>query len=448
MSDDKKLVTFYEFFQPPLESGDYIVSVKQHVAGGTDDSNRFDQTFRTNTTFAVQGVRFSIPPSYVQSQFPPMGAQGEYADVLPHIVFTARTLPWQRELGVTDPNPEEGDALSYPWLALLIFDESDPAPAVAQGTLDNLLHPPTGVASYPNLTLEYGQQPTDPCNYTDVPVSLFSAIAPKSTEVRWLAHSRTITKELLAMKARGEVDTPTGETSIVVGNRLAKAGHKTSCSLVSLEDMGEYLPDRDGPPLGAQFLRLAVLASWSFSSVEQPVTFREYLTHLDHVPSTLQVPYSNGKHTPNAAVQQALEMGYTALPHHTRQAADLVSWYRGPLLPFKQGGEVKVPAASQDALTCYNPETGMLDISLSAAWQLGRLLALNDIDFATTLYNWKRSQAQAAVNSFEQQLVGEQFDIDLGGVRLHHSDLYKKLMLEAVKPTLKTMLERQKKEQK
>src|SRR5581483_8650048 len=121
---------------------------------------------------------------------------------------------------------------------LLVFDETDPAPAVASGTLNDLLHPPAGVVSYPNLTLEYGQQPGDPCNYIDVPVALFKAIAPKSTEARWLAHSRIVSPELMAQKALGDIDTPLGETAIVVGNRLAMEGHKTSCAVVSLEDMG------------------------------------------------------------------------------------------------------------------------------------------------------------------------------------------------------------------
>ena len=36
----------------------------------------------------------------------------------------------------------------------------------------------------------------------------------------------------------------------------------------------------------------------------------------------------------------------------------------------------------------------MFDVSYAAAWELGRLLALQDKDFSTGLYQWKRQQAQ------------------------------------------------------
>lgn len=437
MADEQRFITFWEFFEPPLESGDYIASVNQ-IAASEQPSQTFSESFKNSVTFAVQGIRFSLPPNYLQTKFPPEGGQGEYGDVLPHVVITMKTLPWQRNIGLGNlPKPTS-------WLALLIFDETDPAPVMESGTLLDLQHPPSGTVSYPFFTYEYGQKPDDPCNYIDVPAELFKSIAPLSTELYWLAHARTVSDSALALRALDvTVDTPLGECSVVVGNRLAKAGRKTSCFLVSLEDMGEYLPDQKGPG-AAQFIRLAVLAGWAFSSVKVPVTFREYLLQLNRDPATVQIPYPDATGTPNPAVQQALEMGYTAFAYHTRQSADLVSWYRGPLLPFDPGSTVEVPAPSADALVCYNPETGLLDTSYAAAWQLGRLLALNDQGFATTLYNWKRSENQKIVNEFENEflaraLLPEDSEID-------SATLQERLMNGSVKQAL-TRLFRNRQEQ-
>ncbi|UAY54338.1 hypothetical protein [Arachidicoccus terrestris] len=441
MNDKKKDITFYEFYQPPLESGDYLVSVSQQVAG--TGPHPFNQQFDTHLSFAVQGIRFSLSPNYVQTVFPPSSAQGEFGSVLPHVVLTAKTLPWQRDLGIA--NQTEEDSLTYPWLAVLVFDEGDPAPKIHSGSLKDLSDLPSGTLSYPGFTLEYGQHETDPCRYIDVPADLFTAIAPLSTEMQWLSSARLVSKVATQARVTDGVDTPLGESAVVAGNRLAVAGHKTTCCLVSLENMGEYLPDRTGLPTGTAALRLVVLTQWFFSSVAQPVTFRQYFEDLNHTPATLQIPYAMASGTANESVKKALELGYTILPYHTRQGGDIYSWYRGPFLPFTTEQTMTVPIPSQDALISYDPENGITDLSLSAAWQLGRLLALNDLGFSTTLYNWKQSQDQAAVNAFEQDFLSAGFQLASGRQRLHQSDFHQKLINEAVKPLLARFTEKYKK---
>jgi hypothetical protein len=47
----------------------------------------------------------------------------------------------------------------------------------------------------------------------------------------------------------------------------------------------------------------------------------------------------------------------------------------------------------------------MFDVSFAAAWQIGRLLALQNGNFATTLYNWKRANTQAAISAFEEEMI-------------------------------------------
>jgi hypothetical protein len=57
---------------------------------------------------------------------------------------------------------------------------------------------------------------------------------------------------------------------------------------------------------------------------------------------------------------------------------------------------MELPARTADALVRYDPDLSMFDVSYSAAWELGRLLALQDKDFSTSLYQWKRERAQGA----------------------------------------------------
>jgi hypothetical protein len=399
-------IAFNEYVLPPLEAGNYRATASQQVAGTQPGTSGFAETFAAELCFAVQGLRFRLPPDYLQTQYPAPAGQGDYAAVLPHVVLTATTLPWQR-----DPAVPNAGATRYPWLAVLVFDETETADSAqwqltSGGTLADLMTPPAGVCSYPNLALEYGESLTDNVNYLDVARDLFAAVAPQAAELPWLSHVRSLsvaTTEARATTAGGLA--PEREFAVVVSNRLPRPDALTTCCLVSLEGMGSYLPGQAGPPAGASQVRLAVLASWSFASVSQPESFRDYFMALDTDPATLQVPYPNATGTANTAVSEALQMGYVPLGHTTRQGARIVSWYRGPLLPFAVAAAVSVPVPSADALTNYNPDNAMPDVALGAAWQVGRLLALQDEAFATTLYNWRRGQEQSAVTAFEQDFL-------------------------------------------
>ena len=108
---------------------------------------------------------------------------------------------------------------------------------------------------------------------------------------------------------------------------------------------------------------------------------------------------------------KALKMGYTGLNHELRGGGRTVSWYRGPLLPSaKRGRVLKGPVTSPDAVTRFDPETGLLDMSYAAAWQLGRLLALQDKAFATALYLWKRKNEKTLAARIDEKISSGFFD--------------------------------------
>src|SRR5262249_20859658 len=109
--------------------------------------------------------------------------------------------------------------------------------------------------------------------------------------------------------------------------------------------------------------------------------------------------------------KNALAMGYTALEHHTRDGGNTVSWYRGPLLPYPVAQPRGLPTyTSSDAATSLNPDTGMLDVSYAVAWQLGRLLALQNKQFSVALYNWRRNNLRDVVSTMEALVARQGLD--------------------------------------
>ncbi|NEO74135.1 hypothetical protein [Moorena sp. SIO3H5] len=112
--------------------------------------------------------------------------------------------------------------------------------------------------------------------------------------------------------------------------------------------------------------------------------FAAVLKQVDH--STLRLP-NKGTVTENF-----LKMGLTAKQHLLRSGEKTASWYRGPFIPTDNSDlELSLPALSADQLRQYYEGLGMLDVSYSAAWEIGRLLALQNKSFAISLYQWKRT---------------------------------------------------------
>ena len=104
-------------------------------------------------------------------------------------------------------------------------------------------------------------------------------------------------------------------------------------------------------------------------------------------------------------------MGCVPLPHAMRQGNKTVSWYRGPLVPGNNTSkEFSLPIRTADELVYYDETCGVFDVSYSAAWELGRLLALQSKSFSLSLYHWKRTHARKLKDDAEAQLTHLPFD--------------------------------------
>jgi hypothetical protein len=255
------------------------------------------------------------------------------------------------------------------------------------------------------------------CLAIDLPADLFKAIAPRYDDLPYLAHVRQIdtgNKEVLGINDRGWF-------SLVTGNRLPQieakveppdepedkpegqppAGKRHHAFLVSFEGWQDRLKE-DWQPADGQQVRLAVLGTWAFTCAGS----NDFKAHMDllnfdlknppkpaareNLPdSWLHLPYMpyDQSREPQNIVNAAFARGYTAFNHSMRQGEKTVSWYRGPLVPlnYDKPAQVQELVSCADELLRYDPEIGLFDVTYAAAWQLGRLLALQNQSFALAL---------------------------------------------------------------
>jgi hypothetical protein len=408
-------IKFFQACLPPLFPGDYNVRVDQTV------QQIRPEPFRTDLDFSVAGPRFSLNPLDIYSVYPPANQKGNFSNSLPHIVFTRRTLPWERTMDGTEPDNEN----PCPWLALVLLGDSDfkegKISEIKTRKVGELLNPAKeDNTKGPDLTesdLNEYESTDDLCNTIDIPTDVFSKIVPAKADLPYLAHVREVhtgNKETFSILSDGCY-------SVVLGNRFPETtkkmeGIKNTAYLVSLEGYQNNLYQESGK-ITEKKIRLAVLATWSFICQGEADLFKVSMYNLDS--GLLRLPISQETRKDAAAgkdgakpVAETFEMGYTALNHHVRNGEKTVSWYRGPLVPFhyrKVETYRFLPCA--DAALRYNYETGLLDASYASAWQLGRLLALQDPHFSRAIYKFRNQARQKTKSCMEQERLEKKYQL-------------------------------------
>lgn len=463
MDPNGKLM-FIDHHRPALPDGDYSITVTQSIkasrkvldkpkntpAEWIDQEVIKEQSFTSQQrTFAVQGPRFTIGPQLIHAVFPPEGSLGEHSSVLPHISFTRSSLPWERFAFPLDDKlePKNDPALVSPWMALLVFDQSEfstktasadnskqvketpfmlgTVSGIKNGTLGPLerkekdyweIEPehPTDKAPDQLLSLKFphesGQQVGDPVAMIDVDRKLLASILPAMPELSFTAHVRQLLDEHKAP--------PSEAMATLLANRLPCPGRMSIVHLISLEgfygpsmlDIWEAAADTSKP-----FIRLISLKSWRFTCVSEAHSFKGLATGLDRTPSTLRLPDGNfDKALPD------IKKGRVGFSHLLRDGHSSASWYHGPLVPGKVTSNGKRPCVhSSDQLLRVDPDKLMVNTAYAAAWELGRLLTIQNQKVAISLFDWKRKhrhevQRLDAMRALEHlPIEGQEFDQQL-----------------------------------
>jgi hypothetical protein len=421
----------YDYYKPPLEAGNHTITVTQAVPGMAGA-----EKFEATQEFVVSAPQFVLDPTQIVNQYPPAGSTGKYGEVLPHIVLRDPMLAWERSM----QEPAAGALPEYPvpWLALLVFEEGDllsgdgqdpstqtttagilafqalngsqngkvlaPTPDIAddiQAALaDETAHP--GDASYRVAH----------CQYIRMPAAVFIKVVPRLDELCYLSHVRKVNtgdRPALGLSEHGLY-------SVTMANRFpsvpptAVGTSKNIVHLVSLEGMAAHLK---GPtvPAGCEEVALLSLASWTFSAQhDQPQDFKALAELLAPAGSAAESRWLRLQPPPPPAlpkppikeeledardeVQRRLDLGYTPLAYHTRSGETTMAWYRGPLVPQPTSSQGLRTFPSADSALIYDTSYDVFDVSLAAAWELGREVALADVAFGPKLLHFRRNASQ------------------------------------------------------
>lgn len=357
----------YDYWTPGTPAGSYTVSARQKV---TNTSGTIAWDFSPPTrTIEVGRPRLALTGGDILSTYPQPGAVSAFGETLPYVSLSEPTLPWERELT---------GLATAPWLALFLFTEDElTAEATRTGETKNLLTGNQGTG----ITLpKFTETASDlPCRVIDVPAELFTRIAPRPAELKYLAHAREPDwPETIAL------DPETRQAcSIVLSNRFPRTPGTYTAHLVSL--VGHEQTLSTPPKQGA--VRIISLWTWSFASHPQERhTFTSLAERL--TPGTLRVPEPPGAGT---HVKNRLASGYVPVAYTTFTGEQTTAWYRGPLAPHAPTSlaEHSLLTSAHEALV-YLEDVGMFDISYATAWTLGYTLILSQPHLATTMLDMRR----------------------------------------------------------
>jgi hypothetical protein len=140
--------------------------------------------------------------------------------------------------------------------------------------------------------------------------------------------------------------------------------------------------------------RFPVLAHWSFTTSEG-ATFETLMQDLD-VGLLGTVPEPDQDAPPAPTGPEVVQTGHIGLDHRTRRGDATRAWYRGPLVPFPtvrdpQDSTRPALAHSADQIRRVVPD-GREDLSLAAAFEIGRLLGLSQLSVVSALLRFRNEQ--------------------------------------------------------
>lgn len=300
-----------------------------------------NNTFSTTQTIKVVGTPYQLQPAEVFSIYPPNASTGDFSDTLPHIVLHRSTIPWERPALNGDENT--------PWLALVVLNEAE--------------------------------------------IDITKSIKAGET-IRF--DSNLINAENLVDLAHVVRRLDESEQAVVIANRLLTTGSSNVIHLVAVDK--DNFPNNNLPAGQQEFISLF---NWQVNCVNSDKKPLDN-TIINLKGGLLRLPPTKNNQTFN----EYFAKGFVPLPHFLRRGSRTVSWYRSPLVPKTCIKGVRFRNANHsDSLLRYDSTTKMLDTTYAAAWELGRLLTLQEKDIAQAIYIWKRGIAQQNKQDSEDELA-------------------------------------------
>ncbi|KAI1277738.1 hypothetical protein F5Y07DRAFT_407274 [Xylaria sp. FL0933] len=452
------------YWAPGLEAGPkHNITVKQMISaeGETPLSLEAEQSF------VVDAPQFSLPEGSVYSTYPPPG-YSDTNRILPHIVLTDPHLPWERfgsprqgtnmELrrkmqalsakGVTESS--EIPRNRVPWLIILSFSQDelrlppedlDGTSSIFRNITSSGLVRPVKQSGTLTVNMSVGDlwnltpDVTTPVTSEDIKDSrgdfifvkpdlfakLFPTIdsdsgnpmkgpGPDTSQYQYMAHVRKINGQGMALA--GVEDTAV--FSIVVGNRAGQLDNKTPATMCAHLVSIEGVEDMAWPGSEHRYVALCSLYSWNYTvlpanTLNVPDAFEDLGKTLGvlRLPEEYIAPLRKSDDEIQQLVARRLDDGYTLVRYVTQTGESTVAFYRGPLTPTYVPPLENLTTSSNSGvdLQILDKQLGIMDITYSVAWQVGRTMALGDQAYTAALIRLRKWIHDRAEKDSKQQVL-------------------------------------------
>ncbi|KAL8802319.1 MAG: hypothetical protein Q9182_003897 [Xanthomendoza sp. 2 TL-2023] len=369
--------------------------------------------------FRVKESPLSLDDSVIHSVYPPPG-HSDYSNVLPHVVFNNSSLPWSMS-----PSRDEPDA---PWFGLLTFteDELTSSDAFLNLKTTRLTNTPTFAKALPisqlnallrnsDVTSSVAFRDDNVDNQNVVQATFVSAdffkrmfVQPDTRSItlnrfKPMCHVRSVETSGMTNRATNgqeQFSTVIGVRTGPLANDTPVVVHAHLISLYGLLDNVNYDVDYQNP------VALISLYSWSYTCLPSAggslyALLRDIGSSVQplRAPDSLLQQTSPGTDHSNDWVKNRMLGGYSLLDYRTSNGDATLAVHRGPLTPLKPADVEFPPSDYGSDLAFADASTGVLDLSFQLAWELGRLLMVNDRSTSAALMRLRKDCHCDALNS-------------------------------------------------
>lgn len=391
----------YSFYIPSLPAGAHTITTTQRVTVPSDRPLKL----LGKQEFTVVAPQYSLPDGSIHSVYPPQG-HADNVEILPHVVLNDSHLPWERIASKLKEKDFERNRV--PWLAVLVFTQEELR--ITDQTVWEATSLPKPVQQSTTLAVNMSLsdlskvrcttpiKDTDPETNADfifVKKALFNTLTTdyelddnqtqtncSVSRYKWLAHMRNINTTGMANSG---IDDDLGTFSIVISHRTGPLSitqpTPVVVHLVSIENI-----EKMDFPVMDELVGLCSLDSWSYTCL--PPNSLNVPDAMAHLGATLDVLRAD-KDTisrlleptqpPQAKrIAERLNDGYTVTQYRAQTGETCAALLRGPFAPTTVKRELKPLSNFGTDLQVMDKEVGVMDLTYSVAWQLGKTLALAD----------------------------------------------------------------------